>query len=167
LGEPPTPTLSKRQHEPDYDEGHRRGVLKKKGLGAISRVPLSNNQRKEYMRDSSLVLRRGHFHRTIPEKQVGQTPTNSFVRRPPLRRGGCLLRSCDGQTQRQRSFRVSIGRREFDFVGHDQLMSQRDDLCLHCSLAAKPDKKGIQHHYYKVEHSRTRLTGHGLQLQQS
>src|SRR5215813_6975845 len=50
---------------------------------------------------------------------------------------------------------------------HRQLMSQRDDLCLHCSLAAKPDKKGIQHHYYKVEHSRTRLTGHGLQLQQS
>jgi hypothetical protein len=32
-------------------------------------------------------------------------------------------------------------------------MSQRDDLCLHCGLAAKPDKKGIPHHYYKVEHS--------------
>jgi len=29
---------------------------------------------------------------------------------------------------------------------HGQLMSQRDDLGLHCSLAAKPDKKGIQHH---------------------
>src|SRR5262249_43481776 len=27
---------------------------------------------------------------------------------------------------------------------HRQLMSQRDDLCLHCSLVAKPD--GIQHH---------------------
>jgi hypothetical protein len=37
-------------------------------------------------------------------------------------------------------------------------MSQRDDLCLHCSLAAKPDKKGIQHHDYNVEHGRKRLT---------
>ena len=39
-------------------------------------------------------------------------------------------------------------------------MSQRDDLCFHCGLAAKPDKKGIQNHYYKVEHGLKRLTGH-------
>jgi hypothetical protein len=44
---------------------------------------------------------------------------------------------------------------------HDQLMAQRDDLSLHCSSATKADEKGIERHYYKVEHRRSRLTASG------
>jgi hypothetical protein len=41
---------------------------------------------------------------------------------------------------------------------HDQLMAQRDNFCLHCSSAAESGEKGIEQHYYKVEHGRKRLT---------
>jgi hypothetical protein len=73
------------------------------------------------------------------------------------------------QPNPQASIAAIEGRSSWFLVSlqHRQLMAQCDDLGLHSSLAAKPDKKGIQHHYYNVEHGRKRLTGHGPQLQQS